>query len=616
MMKKIILLTLFVGFAYTWQAKSQVTSFPWTEDFESSTDLPAGWVKVLMDTSSPNDVTITTSQNHTSGGTQSVRFSSYSSANDYNQYLFSLQIHVTDPYTELHFWHKKYNSSNETLEWGISNAQVVDSVHTWTAVSLETDWQEEVVDLSAYVGQDIYIAWHYYGNYLFYVYLDDVSIQEPPSCPAPSQVEVTANSTTEATVTWTANGPSQWNLEYGPTGFTQGSGTQVNGITTTSYHITGLTAGETYDVYVTADCGSNGTSTATSKTWTQPVVENQTCQQAIEIQVGSNDLSTAVITDNTGATNSNVGNPNCANYEGGDLWFYTVVPASGKVAFLTLEDQNYIDTGMAVYDGNCNNLTIYECDDDDGFSTRSKIEYSGTAGDTIYIRTWEYGNNSYGTFKIVALTPPANDNCETATEVASFPFTQNEFALGNFRQPYVNGNDLNGLWYKFTVAQANDSITVSVTPDTDSNTKILIYSGDCANLTAVGNNDSGGNGARDSITFMPADNTTYFVNVAEHRINNPIKNYQISISGNVTLATQSLNTTKFNFYPNPTNGMIQWNANGTVRRMQVTNLTGQVLIDISRPQTNALDISRLPQGVYLLRVRMDGKEGVYRIIKE
>lgn len=79
--------------------------------------------------------------------------------------MFSEQIHVTAPYTQLTFWYKKFSGAAETLEWGISTTgQSSTDVTTWTAVNLtDADWQEETIDLSAYVGQDIYIAWHYYG---------------------------------------------------------------------------------------------------------------------------------------------------------------------------------------------------------------------------------------------------------------------------------------------------------------------------------------------------------------------------------------------------------------------------------------------------------------------
>ena len=34
-----------------------------------------------------------------------------------------------------------------------------------------------------FIGQEVYVGFHYYGNYLYYVYLDDVTIGTTPPVP-------------------------------------------------------------------------------------------------------------------------------------------------------------------------------------------------------------------------------------------------------------------------------------------------------------------------------------------------------------------------------------------------------------------------------------------------
>ncbi len=68
----------------------------------------------------------------------------------------------------------------------------------------------------------------------------------------------TATGETTADVTFTSPGASDVVLEYGPTGFTPGTGTLV-AAATSPYNITGLTACGTYDVYVNYDCLGTGT---------------------------------------------------------------------------------------------------------------------------------------------------------------------------------------------------------------------------------------------------------------------------------------------------------------------------------------------------------------------
>lgn len=266
-MKKITLLIAFLSIL-SWQANAQ-----FTEDFEGAV-LPTGWAIVLGDNgTSPNDITFPTGTNHTSGGSYSAQFSSFSSSSDYNQYLFTHQFTVTAPNTELRFWHQKSNGGVEVLEWGVSTTtQDTSAVSSWTPVILSQGvWVEEVVDLSAYIGQTIYFSFHYYGNYQYFVFLDDVSLSSPPSCPDPSALTTTNITTTSADLGWTENGTATtWDIEWDTTGFVQGTGTMVTGTTTNPHNITGLTASTAYDFYVRADCGGSLTSTWISHTFTTP----------------------------------------------------------------------------------------------------------------------------------------------------------------------------------------------------------------------------------------------------------------------------------------------------------------------------------------------------------
>ena len=82
-----------------------------------------------------------------------------------------------------------------------------------------------------------------------------------PSCFNPSALNATSVAATTANLGWTAgSNETQWNVEYGPAGFTPGTGTMANAVTTNPYSISGLTSSTEYDFYVQADCGVDGTS--------------------------------------------------------------------------------------------------------------------------------------------------------------------------------------------------------------------------------------------------------------------------------------------------------------------------------------------------------------------
>jgi len=87
------------------------------------------------------------------------------------------------------------------------------------------------------------------------------------SCPSPVNLTTTDITMNSAKANWDEAGTaSMWNLEYGPAGFSPGSGTLVTGITVVDppfgsglpeYDFTGLTEGTAYDWYVQADCGTD-----------------------------------------------------------------------------------------------------------------------------------------------------------------------------------------------------------------------------------------------------------------------------------------------------------------------------------------------------------------------
>lgn len=92
------------------------------------------------------------------------------------------------------------------------------------------------------------------------IVLDNFRVQGTKSttCADPSAMMGAQLSTTSYSVTWTS-GSSLSNLEYGPQGYTQGSGTMVSNVTS-PYTISGLTSGNSYDVYYQDTCATIGTS--------------------------------------------------------------------------------------------------------------------------------------------------------------------------------------------------------------------------------------------------------------------------------------------------------------------------------------------------------------------
>ncbi|PLX01482.1 MAG: hypothetical protein C0594_13145, partial [Marinilabiliales bacterium] len=82
-----------------------------------------------------------------------------------------------------------------------------------------------------------------------------------PTCPAPTALNAANITDSSADLGWTpGDSEGTWNLEWGPEGFTPGSGTMLTGITDNPYSLTGLAELTTYDFYIQADCGGGDAS--------------------------------------------------------------------------------------------------------------------------------------------------------------------------------------------------------------------------------------------------------------------------------------------------------------------------------------------------------------------
>ena len=92
-----------------------------------------------------------------------------------------------------------------------------------------------------------------------------ITIQAPPACASPSALTSTGVTSTSASLTWTlgCSTATNYDFEYGPVGFAQGTGTTLTNQAATivagsgSYTLTGLTASTSYDVYFRANCGGS-----------------------------------------------------------------------------------------------------------------------------------------------------------------------------------------------------------------------------------------------------------------------------------------------------------------------------------------------------------------------
>jgi hypothetical protein len=117
-------------------------------------------------------------------------------------------------------------------------------------------------------------AANFYGEIEDYI----ITISAAPACPSPGLMTTITTTSSSASLTWAANCASvtSYDFQYGPQGFTLGSGTLVSNQTVTisapnaSYTVTGLQAGTNYDIYYRANCGSSTSAWSLTSNFSTP----------------------------------------------------------------------------------------------------------------------------------------------------------------------------------------------------------------------------------------------------------------------------------------------------------------------------------------------------------
>ena len=419
------------------------------------------------------------------------------------------------------------------------------------------------------------------------------------SCPTPTGLTAASTSTTEASFSWTAGGSeTDWTYEFGLVGFAQGAG--IGGmvaVTATSENLTMLTPGETYEVRVQANCGGgSGDSAWVSTTWTQPSPPppNDLPADAIPLTVEADLACVSGITgiSNAGSTDSGVTAPSCGNYAGatttGDLWYTVVAPAGGAITFDTNNVTGLTSVAGALYSGTVGSLAEVDCTE---FGSGWPWAVSGlTAGDTYYVRVWDYGNDQTGTFDLCAgvpPAPPANDDCANATAINSLPFNSvGDATSATNNSGFISdcGSGMNdGVWYSFTTVDAG-TVDIALSGNTGWDAEIAIYSGSCGTFTCVDNADVGGTGIGETLTGVAVDaNTQYWINIAywSGSTDSGEGPYTIDVSTSDTTTTLKVddNTIEgFTLFPTIVKQELNFTSQNNVEQISIFNLLGATSI--------------------------------------
>ncbi|MFT5777075.1 MAG: hypothetical protein ACI837_000006 [Crocinitomicaceae bacterium] len=166
------------------------------------------------------------------------------------------------------------------------------------------------------------------------VAFDDINVIDV-TCPSPSALAATSITATTADFGWTENGTAtQWDIEYGPTGFIPTGIPTISGSLLNPTPITGLSGSTSYEYYVRADCGGS------QSLWTGPFQFLTSCTVAATPWSDNVDGHTPT----TLLTTSNCWNASAtANYDW-DITGIGTTPSFGTGANVANSGTNYFYT--------------------------------------------------------------------------------------------------------------------------------------------------------------------------------------------------------------------------------------------------------------------------------
>ena len=259
---------------------ADITTFPYTEGFENGLGC---WQAV----DNNNDgstwrAPITFSSGgvtpHTGDG-MAGSFSWNSSVLVPDDYLISPKLVLPASSTITLSWYFVVNGSYPADKYSVyvatgnTVADFTTPLFTIVPDSSHGTWTQQTLDLSAYAGQQVYVAFrHYDCTDMNYVMLDDITITavgstpQPDTCLAPSNLTATGMTKNSVVLNWTENGTAtSWTVNY-----KEENAANMSTATASSkpYTLTGLQPGTTYTVNVVANCANGQSEPSNTVTFT------------------------------------------------------------------------------------------------------------------------------------------------------------------------------------------------------------------------------------------------------------------------------------------------------------------------------------------------------------
>ena len=422
------------------------------------------------------------------------------------------------------------------------------------------------------------------------------------TCSAPAALAASAVTTTSATVSWGAvSGAVSYDVDYK----TNASATWINAATattTTSVNLSGLTAATLYDYRVRTNCaGGSSIYTAAQFTTTSAT---PTCATAFE----PNETQAAAAAITSGVTNS------AAITTTTDVDYFKITTTATSNNTFNLVGPSGVDYDLYIY-----NSAGTQIGSSTGTTATEAVSLTSQAAGIYYIKVLGYNGANSPTCYTIKATAATVTGCQstydnstngTTSGAATIPFNTNITGL------ISPSGDIDN--YKFVITTAGTiTVTLGTLPG-DYDLKLLNSAGTQVGISQNGSTTS------ETISYTAAAGTYYAQAYGYNGANSATVCYtlkvQLGTASQPELTQPVTMKGMMKVYPNPVTNILNISVLGDIDSKGVLTIAdskGAVVMRekiIHNPQ--AINISRLAKGVYLMKINNGANKITAKFVKE
>ncbi|RZK11786.1 MAG: T9SS type A sorting domain-containing protein [Flavobacterium sp.] len=354
-----------------------------------------------------------------------------------------------------------------------------------------------------------------------------------------------------------------------------------------------------------------------------PAPVNDNCAGAIEITSFpyNNEQTDGINASSDGFVTA------CENWEMNDGLWYTFIGDGSNIEVTVNTGEEY-DISLGIFKGSCDGLECVETVDDTVSGDETILISNSEVGTVYYVNVGHYdsfddtpeGNFTISVISSEAQPIPANDACETATAISSFPFNDAFDASATTNNGGIvevcdfGMND--GIWY--TVEGNGSDIIINAT-SLGWDAELAVYTGSCGAFECYDSVDDGVEDDMETITIQASEiGTIYYINFGSYDSFDDVPEGPVVIevlSEDLSIGDNEF--TNFKAYPNPVKDFLTLSHTENISSVEVYNLLGQkMLVKTINATQGQLNLSELSSGTYLVKAASGTEIKTIKVLKQ